>query len=216
LYTQRSLSLPTLFLFLHQSTDVTESSITVPGVVFVLNAGLQKIKVALSQPGFGEKLTAVASSRFANIQRRGRTGRTAPGYVHHMFVKPKPGDQRNAYEAVFSRQHMFDIVLLTISFGLDPRRVFAAYKQKMIMCTRELERLTLLTIEDDDDYDDDDDGNGERGGGSGGAGGKMLLSDEAMFVTRLPLSLHLALLLTRFKHSDAGRKPWALRVCTSR
>jgi hypothetical protein len=32
--------------FVFQSTDVTESSITIPGVVFVLNAGLQKIKVA--------------------------------------------------------------------------------------------------------------------------------------------------------------------------
>lgn len=62
------------------STDIAESSLTVPGVRIVVDAGLARKPVmdhARGLPG----LNTVIASRAAAAQRAGRAGRTAPGVV---------------------------------------------------------------------------------------------------------------------------------------
>jgi ATP-dependent helicase HrpB len=78
------------------STNVAESSITIEGVVAVVDAGLARI--ATHSPWTGLPELAVAKiSQAAAVQRAGRAGRTGPGralrlYTRHDFDTRKPRD----------------------------------------------------------------------------------------------------------------------------
>ncbi len=83
------------------ATNVAESSVTIDGVVAVVDAGLAR--VAAHSPWTGLPTLALAKiSRAAAEQRAGRAGRTRPGralrlYTQHDF------DQRPAYDPPRSR-----------------------------------------------------------------------------------------------------------------
>src|SRR5262249_9103602 len=78
------------------STNVPESSITIDGVVAVIDAGLAR--VATHSPWTGLPELAVAKiSQASATQRAGRAGRTAPGrvlrlYTRHDFDTRRPRD----------------------------------------------------------------------------------------------------------------------------
>ena len=66
------------------ATDVAETSLTVPGVRVVVDAGLARVpRVDLSR-GLGALVT-VPASRAAAVQRAGRAGREAPGRVYRLW-----------------------------------------------------------------------------------------------------------------------------------
>nr|WP_232805551.1 ATP-dependent helicase HrpB [Glycomyces xiaoerkulensis] len=72
------------------STDIAESSLTVPGVRIVVDAGLARrptIDHARGLPG----LTTVAASRASCDQRAGRAGREAPGAVWRCWSEAEHG-----------------------------------------------------------------------------------------------------------------------------
>lgn len=72
------------------STDIAESSLTVPGVRIVVDAGLARRPIvdhARGLPG----LTTVAASRASCEQRAGRAGREAPGAVWRCWSEAEHG-----------------------------------------------------------------------------------------------------------------------------
>ncbi|QSB06843.1 ATP-dependent helicase HrpB [Natronoglycomyces albus] len=76
------------------STDIAESSLTVPGISIVVDAGLARRPVvdhARGLPG----LTTVLASRAATAQRAGRAGRTGPGVVWRAWSEAEHA-RRNA------------------------------------------------------------------------------------------------------------------------
>ena len=68
------------------ATNIAETSITVPHVRFVVDAGYVKQKVFNPQKGM-ESLVVVPISQVAAQQRAGRAGRTGPGQVYRLFSK---------------------------------------------------------------------------------------------------------------------------------
>ncbi|MEV6491542.1 helicase-related protein, partial [Actinoplanes sp. NPDC051633] len=66
------------------ATAVAESSLTVPGVRAVVDAGLSRVPRMDHARGLGSLVT-VAVSRAAAIQRAGRAGREAPGRVYRCW-----------------------------------------------------------------------------------------------------------------------------------
>ncbi|MCO8273053.1 ATP-dependent helicase HrpB [Actinoplanes sp. TRM 88003] len=66
------------------STAVAESSLTVPGVRAVVDAGLSRVPRMDHARGLGA-LTTVPVSRAAAVQRAGRAGREAPGRVYRCW-----------------------------------------------------------------------------------------------------------------------------------
>lgn len=68
------------------STNVAESSITVPGVTAVIDSGLAR--TAYDSPWSGRRELKVQEiSRASAIQRAGRAGRTAPGVAYRLFTE---------------------------------------------------------------------------------------------------------------------------------
>lgn len=68
------------------ATNIAETSITVPHVRYVVDAGYVKQKVYNPQRGM-ESLVVVPISQVAAQQRAGRAGRTGPGQVYRLYSK---------------------------------------------------------------------------------------------------------------------------------
>ncbi|MCK9506544.1 MAG: ATP-dependent helicase HrpB [Porticoccaceae bacterium] len=66
------------------STAIAESSLTVPGVTIVIDAGLERLPVFQPRSGLTKLDTRSVNSASAD-QRRGRAGREAPGYCYRLW-----------------------------------------------------------------------------------------------------------------------------------
>ena len=68
------------------ATNIAETSVTVPGVRFVIDCGTAKIKTFRSTIGL-EALLVKPISKSAAIQRKGRAGREAPGQCYRLYTE---------------------------------------------------------------------------------------------------------------------------------
>ncbi|KAF2399880.1 ATP-dependent RNA helicase [Trichodelitschia bisporula] len=68
------------------STNIAETSVTVPGVRFVVDSGKVKIKQFRNRLGLDSLLVKPVSQSSA-IQRKGRAGREGPGKCYHLYTE---------------------------------------------------------------------------------------------------------------------------------
>ncbi len=70
------------------ATDVAETSLTIEGVTVVVDCGLAR--VPRFEPGVGiTRLQTLRASRASVDQRRGRAGRTSPGFCYRLWDEPQ-------------------------------------------------------------------------------------------------------------------------------
>jgi pre-mRNA-splicing factor ATP-dependent RNA helicase DHX38/PRP16 len=106
------------------ATNIAETSLTVDGVVWVIDSGFGKVKVYNPRIGMDALQVAPVSQAAAN-QRAGRAGRTGPGtcyrlytetaYKHELFPSPIPEIQRT---------NLANVVLLLASLGVSDITAF--------------------------------------------------------------------------------------------
>lgn len=68
------------------STNIAETSVTVPGVRYVIDSGKVKVKQFRNRLGLDSLLVKPVSQSSA-IQRKGRAGREGPGQCHRLFTE---------------------------------------------------------------------------------------------------------------------------------
>lgn len=68
------------------ATNIAETSVTIPGVRYVVDSGLAKVKEFRSQLGL-DSLLVKQISKSAAIQRKGRAGREAPGKCYRLYTE---------------------------------------------------------------------------------------------------------------------------------
>jgi len=68
------------------ATNIAETSITIPGIRYVVDSGLMKLKACHPQTGV-DILRLVETSQASACQRAGRAGREAPGEVYRLYVE---------------------------------------------------------------------------------------------------------------------------------
>ena len=68
------------------ATNIAETSVTVPGVRFVVDCGKSKIKYFRDRLGL-DSLLVKPISQSAAIQRKGRAGREAPGKCYRLYIE---------------------------------------------------------------------------------------------------------------------------------
>ncbi len=107
------------------ATNIAETSLTIPGVVLVVDSGQQKI-VTLGDND-ASKLMTVDVSAFAPKQRAGRTGRTCPGTVHRMYTENHKSKFQTTYDPELQRIPLNDIILKFLSFDVSPIRVLCKH-----------------------------------------------------------------------------------------
>ncbi|MDH5492746.1 MAG: ATP-dependent helicase HrpB [Myxococcales bacterium] len=102
------------------STNIAESSITIPNAVAVIDAGLAR--VARSSPWTGLSTLELRSiSQASADQRAGRAGRTRPGRCVRLFTRHDYVTSPRQEAAEISRQDLSEALLLLRSLGLEPR-----------------------------------------------------------------------------------------------
>jgi ATP-dependent helicase HrpA len=132
------------------STNIAETSVTIDGVVHVIDSGLGKVNF-YSPKTFTESLIEVPVSKASCNQRRGRAGRTAPGVCHRLYTK-KDYDGRPMYtmEEIL-RTDLSEVVLRMAELGIRDFESFDFLSppgQEGIRAA--VETLQLLDALDDD------------------------------------------------------------------
>jgi ATP-dependent helicase HrpB len=99
------------------ATNVAESSVTIDGVVGVIDAGLARI--ATHSPWTGLPTLALGKiSQAAAIQRAGRAGRTRPGRALRLYTR-HDFDQRRAHdEPEIARSDLAELALALATLGV--------------------------------------------------------------------------------------------------
>ena len=100
------------------STNIAEASVTIDGVVYVVDSGFVKLRAYNPKTGI-ETLTATPVSKASAAQRAGRGGRTKPGKCFRLYTE-------NGYQALpeanipeIQRSNLAPVVLQLKALGID-------------------------------------------------------------------------------------------------
>ena len=101
------------------ATNIAETSITIPGVRYVVDSGLVKEKVFSPQTGV-ETLQVLPISQSSSVQRAGRAGREAPGECYRLYTKEAYGTLPKEPVPEIHRTELSAAALQLYALGLDP------------------------------------------------------------------------------------------------
>lgn len=101
------------------ATNIAETSVTIPGIVYVIDPGFCKQKSYNPKTGM-ESLLVVPVSRAGAKQRAGRAGRTQPGKCFRLYTKWSYQHEMEE-DAVpeLLRTNLSQVVLLLMSLGIE-------------------------------------------------------------------------------------------------
>lgn len=101
------------------STNIAETSLTIDGIVFVIDPGFSKQKVYNPRIRV-ESLLVTAISKASSQQRAGRAGRTKPGKCFRLYTEKafKEEMQENTYPEIL-RSNLGSVVLQLKKLGID-------------------------------------------------------------------------------------------------
>lgn len=101
------------------ATNIAETSITIDGVVFVIDPGFVKQNSYNPRTGMSS-LTVVPCSRASANQRAGRAGRVGPGKAFRLFTKWAFENEMEAHTPPeIQRTNLANVVLLLKSLGVN-------------------------------------------------------------------------------------------------
>jgi RNA helicase HrpA len=110
------------------ATNIAETSITIDGVVYVLDSGLVKQSNFHPETGI-QSLDVVEHSQAGCQQRTGRAGRTQPGTCYRMYSEASFKKRRQFTEPEIKRMSLASVVLAMESIGIENIREFDFIEQ---------------------------------------------------------------------------------------
>lgn len=100
------------------ATNVAETSLTVDGIIYVIDCGYHKLKVYNPRIGM-DALQCVPVSQANAAQRAGRAGRTGPGVCYRLFTETAfRNELLSANIPEIQRTNLANVVLLLKSLGI--------------------------------------------------------------------------------------------------
>ncbi|KAK9787003.1 hypothetical protein WJX73_003483 [Symbiochloris irregularis] len=100
------------------ATNIAETSITVPGVRFVIDTGFVKMRMYSAARG-SDSLQVVPVSRAQASQRSGRAGREAPGKAFRLYTESSAEALAQTTPPEILRTNLATVVLQMKAFGID-------------------------------------------------------------------------------------------------
>lgn len=131
------------------STNIAEASVTISGIVFVIDSGFVKLR-AFNPATNIETLTPVPVSKASATQRAGRAGRTQPGKCFRMYTQAAFHRFSATTPPEIQRSNLAPVVLQLKALGIDNivRFDFISRPPSQLML-RALELLYSLQAVDD-------------------------------------------------------------------
>lgn len=165
------------------TTNVAETSVTIPNVDGVIDSVLEKIIV--SRDGKTNLVTSHIS-KASGDQRKGRTGRTNKGFCYRMCTEEKYDSFPENKIPELERLHIDDAYLSLTAGGLDITKVYG-------------ERLGVIKLE-----------KSERELTRKGLLKDNAVTEKGKFVNELPLSIDPGIFLWEWRHLDYPVYPGAV------
>ena len=100
------------------STNIAEASVTIDGIVYVIDCGFVKLRAFNPKTGI-ETLTATPVSKASATQRAGRAGRTKPGKCYRLYTQSAYEDLPEATVPEIQRSNLAPILLQLKALGID-------------------------------------------------------------------------------------------------
>ncbi|KAK3700451.1 hypothetical protein LTR37_015955 [Vermiconidia calcicola] len=100
------------------ATNIAEASVTIDGIVFVIDCGFVKLRAYNPQTGI-ETLTATPVSKASATQRAGRAGRTKPGKCYRLYTEAAHGSLEEATVPEIQRSNLAPTILQLKALGID-------------------------------------------------------------------------------------------------
>ncbi|KAL6710214.1 hypothetical protein ACN47E_009160 [Coniothyrium glycines] len=99
------------------STNIAEASVTIDGVVFVIDSGYVKLRNYDTRLGI-ENLNVIPVSKASAVQRAGRAGRTRPGKCFRLYTEQAFNGLEEATFPELARSNLAPIVLQLLNLGI--------------------------------------------------------------------------------------------------
>lgn len=131
------------------ATNIAEASVTIEGIVYVVDCGFVKLRAYNPKTGI-ESLTATPISKASAAQRAGRAGRTRPGKCFRLYTEEAYQSLPDANVPEIQRSNLAPFILQLKALGIDNvlRFDFLSPPPAELM-TRALELLYSLGALDD-------------------------------------------------------------------
>jgi ATP-dependent RNA helicase DDX35 len=100
------------------STNIAEASVTIDGIVYVIDSGFVKLRAFNPITGI-ETLTATAISKASATQRAGRAGRTKSGKCFRLYTEASYQSLEEASIPEIQRSNLAPVVLQLKALGID-------------------------------------------------------------------------------------------------
>ncbi|EAW07906.1 putative ATP dependent RNA helicase [Aspergillus clavatus NRRL 1] len=100
------------------STNIAEASVTINGIVYVVDCGYAKLRAYNPSTGI-ETLTAVPISKAAATQRAGRAGRTKPGKCFRLCTQQALEQLPDATVPEIQRSNLAPVIMQLKALGID-------------------------------------------------------------------------------------------------
>lgn len=100
------------------STNIAEASVTIDGVVYVIDCGFVKLRAYNPSTGV-ETLTKVPISKASAVQRAGRAGRTQPGKCFRLYTEQAYQNMPDVTPPEVQRSDMAPVILQLKALGID-------------------------------------------------------------------------------------------------
>ena len=100
------------------STNIAEASVTIDGIVYVIDCGFVKLRAFNPKTGI-DTLTATPVSKASATQRAGRAGRTKPGKCYRLYTEPAYENLPEATVPEIQRSNLAPIILQLKALGID-------------------------------------------------------------------------------------------------
>ncbi|CAK7203361.1 hypothetical protein SEUCBS139899_006094 [Sporothrix eucalyptigena] len=131
------------------ATNIAEASVTINGVVYVVDSGFVKQRAYNSSTGI-ETLTTTPVSKAAAAQRAGRAGRTKPGKCFRLYTEEAYLGLPDANVPEIQRSNLAPVVLQLKALGIDNVLRFPYFTAPpTVLMTKALELLYSLGALDD-------------------------------------------------------------------
>lgn len=100
------------------STNIAEASVTIDGIIYVIDSGFVKLRAYNPKTGI-ETLAATSVSKAAAAQRAGRAGRTRPGKCFRLYTEEAFTALPDANVPEIQRSNLAPFILQLKALGVD-------------------------------------------------------------------------------------------------
>ena len=100
------------------ATNIAEASVTIDGIVYVIDSGYVKLRAYNPNTGI-ETLTATPVSKASATQRAGRAGRTKPGKCYRLYSEQAFQSLEDVTIPEIQRSNLAPVILQLKALGID-------------------------------------------------------------------------------------------------